>query len=74
MKITKQKQKGRAMKKSVKRQLLQSSASETDLEDKPKYDSSSDSSWNEVQNDIDNWYCFIFGENEVMDMRLRFLW
>ncbi|KAK9879679.1 hypothetical protein WA026_006740 [Henosepilachna vigintioctopunctata] len=41
--------------KAVKRQVLQSSDSETNPEDKPKYDDSSDSPWNEEPDVIDNW-------------------
>ncbi|KAK9888453.1 hypothetical protein WA026_000703 [Henosepilachna vigintioctopunctata] len=40
--------------KTVKRQVLQSSDSETGPEDKPKYDDSSYSPWNEEPDVIDN--------------------
>ncbi|CAH1968190.1 unnamed protein product [Acanthoscelides obtectus] len=43
---------------------------ETDLEEEPKYDDSSDSPWDEVPDVTDNWFCFICGEDKVMDMRL----
>lgn len=52
----------------MKRQVLQSSDSETDLDEEPKYDNSSDSPWDEVPDVIDNWFCFICGEEKVMDM------
>ncbi|KAK9889504.1 hypothetical protein WA026_004782 [Henosepilachna vigintioctopunctata] len=42
-------------KDSKKTSFTQSSDSETNPEDKPKYDDSSDSSWNEEPDVIDNW-------------------
>ncbi|CAH2008958.1 unnamed protein product [Acanthoscelides obtectus] len=69
IKITTKRQTGKAKKKTVKRQVLQSSDSETDLDEEPKYDDSSDSPWDEVPDVTDNWFCFIYGEDKVMDMR-----
>ncbi|CAH1959724.1 unnamed protein product [Acanthoscelides obtectus] len=70
IKISTKRQTGKAKKKTVKRQVLQSSDSETDLDEEPKYDDSSDSPWDEVPDVTDNWFCFICGEDKVMDMRL----
>ncbi|CAH1971149.1 unnamed protein product [Acanthoscelides obtectus] len=70
IKITTKRQTGKAKKNTVKRQVLQSSDSETDLDEEPKYDDSSDSPWDEVPDVTDNWFCFICGEDKVMDMRL----
>ncbi|CAH2020733.1 unnamed protein product [Acanthoscelides obtectus] len=50
--------------------MTTSSDSETDLDEEPKYDDSSDSPWDEVPDVTDNWFCFICGEDKVMDMRL----
>ncbi|KAK9887605.1 hypothetical protein WA026_023488 [Henosepilachna vigintioctopunctata] len=44
-----------ASKEKNSKKILQSSDSETEPEDKPKYDDSSDSPWNEEPDVIDNW-------------------
>ncbi|CAH0723925.1 unnamed protein product, partial [Brenthis ino] len=68
-KVTKNKQKGKTKKRTVKRQVLQSSESETDLEGEPKY-VSSDSTWDELPDRSDSWFCFVCGADEKIDMRL----
>lgn len=65
MKVTKTNQRGKAKKKTFTRQILQSSDSETDLEEDPKYDDSSDDPCDE-----DNWFCFVCGTDEKIAMRL----
>ncbi|KAK9891760.1 hypothetical protein WA026_016558 [Henosepilachna vigintioctopunctata] len=64
-KITKQSKKVEQKKMTVKRQVLESSDSETGPEDKPKYDGNSDSTWIKEPDLIDNWYCFICGEKKL---------